>query len=380
MTVREHPKDMRICVVTRGSLNYSETFIRRRVNDLPAETTHVCNWPPWLAHGSRWERILAGRAYYRALSRLRPNAYRQRIDAAYADIFTQRRADAVLAEYGPTGVFVMRACRQLSLPLFVSFHGYDMSRRDALQRFGPEYPELFRQAAGIFAASGLMRERLIEMGAPPDRTHHLPSGADCDVFSGGDPATAPPLVIAAGRFVEKKAPHLTLEAFALAHRECPEARLHMIGEGPLLKSCRELAARLSVAHAVTFTGSLSHHAVAEEMRRARLFAQHSVRAESGDSEGTPVAIQEAGATGLPVVATRHAGIPEVVIDGETGLLVDEGDVVGMSGQMLRLLRDPAYAAALGNAARLRVKEHFSLGRSIERQWAIIESGIARARR
>jgi colanic acid/amylovoran biosynthesis glycosyltransferase len=363
---------MRICVVTIGPLGYSETFIGQRVRELPAETTLVCEWPPWRAAGPRWERTLAGRAYYRALGRLSPGAYRRRIDEAYADIFRRERADAVLAEYGPTGVFCMRACRLLRLPLFVTFHGYDVSHRDALGRFGPEYPELFREAAGIFAASRAMRGRLVGMGAPAGRTHHLPMGADCEKFEGAEPAASAPLVVAAGRFVEKKAPHLTLEAFALALRECPEARLRMIGEGPLLGRCRALAARLGVAHAVTFTGSLPHGRVAEEMRRARLFAQHSVTAESGDAEGTPVSIQEASAAGLPVVSTRHAGIPEVVVEGETGLLVEEGDVEGMSREMLRLLRDPARAAALGRAGRRRVRALFSSAQSIRRQWEIIE--------
>lgn len=371
---------MRICVVTRAPLSYSETFIRQRVEKLPAETTLVFDWPPWRAEGSRWERTLAGRTYYRALSRLRPGAYRRRLDAAYADIFKRERAEAVLAEYGPTGVAVMGACRRLRLPLFVCFHGFDVGRRDILRRFGPQYPELFRQATGIFAVSRVMRDRLVEMGAPAGRTHHAPVGADCELFADSDPASSPPLVVAAGRFVDKKAPHLTLEAFARALRECPEARLRMIGEGPLLKRCRELAARLSVAHAVTFTGSLPHGAVAEEMRRARLFAQHSVRAESGDSEGTPVSIQEASAAGLPVISTRHAGIPEVVIEGVTGLLVDEGDVEGMAREMLRLLRDPAFAAALGDAGRRHAREHFSSARCVERLWAFIDGGIVNARR
>lgn len=369
---------MRICVVTREPLSYSETFIRQRVTDLPAETMHVCEWPPWRVAGSRWETTTAGRTYYRALSLLSPRAFRRRIDAAYTDIFSRWRADAVLAEYGPSGIAVMGACRRLRLPLFVSFHGFDVSRRDILEGFGPEYPELFRQASGVFAVSNVMRDELIKMGARAERTHYIPAGADCELFAGAEPASAPPLVVAAGRFVEKKAPHLTLEAFALALRECPEARLRMIGDGPLLEHCRELAARLSVEHAVTFTGSLSHDKVAEEMRRARLFAQHSVRAASGDCEGTPVSIQEAGASGLPVVSTRHAGIPEVVIEGETGLLVDEGDVEGMSKQMLRLLREPAYAASLGEAGCRRVREHFSSARNIERQWEIIKSSCADA--
>jgi glycosyltransferase involved in cell wall biosynthesis len=368
---------MRICVVTREPLRYSETFIRQRVSDLPAETTLVDVWPPWHAAGSRWERTLAGRAYYRALALLGPRVYRRRIDAAYAEIFRRHGADAVLAEYGPTGVFVAGACRRLGLPLFVTFHGYDVSRRDVLKRFRQEYKELFRQAAAVFAVSSLMRGRLIALGARPERTHHVPAGADCETFAGANPVSSPPVVVAVGRFVEKKAPHLTLEAFAIALRECPEARLRMVGEGPLLRRCRELAVRLSVGHAVTFTGSLPHEAVADEMRRARLFAQHSVRAESGDCEGKPVSIQEASAAGLPVVSTRHAGIPEVVIEGETGLLVNEGDVECMARQMLRLLRDPSYAAGLGEAGRLRAREHFSVARSIARQWEVIEAACAR---
>ncbi|MBV9927403.1 MAG: glycosyltransferase [Acidobacteria bacterium] len=367
---------MRICIVKTGPLTYSETFIGQRVRDLPAETTLIHNWPPWRAEASRWEKTLAGRAYYRALGLLRPRAYRRRIDEAYRKIFERERADVVLAEYGPTGLFVMGACRRLGLPLFVTFHGYDASRRNTLRRFGKEYPELFRQAAGIFAVSRVMRERLIEFGAPDERVHYVTTGANCELFDGADPASAPPLVVAAGRFVEKKAPHLTLEAFARVLRECPDARLRMIGQGPLLRRCRKLAARLSIAHAVTFTGSLPHEAVAAEMRRARLFVQHSVRAESGDSEGTPVSIQEAGAAGLPVVSTRHAGIPEVVVEGETGLLVDEGDVGGMARRMIRLLRDPAHAARLGEAGRRRVREHFSSSSCAERQLEIIERTLA----
>ena len=113
----------------------------------------------------------------------------------------------------------------------------------------------------------------------------------------------------------------------------------------------------------------------EEMRRVRCFVQHSVEAASGDCEGTPVAIIEAGATGLPVVATRHGGIPDVVIEGETGFLVDEHDVDGMAHCMLRLAEDPALAGRLGEAARARIESCFSMQRSIGELWRIIQSCV-----
>ena len=122
-------------------------------------------------------------------------------------------------------------------------------------------------------------------------------------------------------------------------------------------------------------GRCPHSEVGALMQQARAFVQHSVRALSGDSEGTPVAVIEAGASGLPVVATRHAGIPDVIIEGETGFLVDEGDVAGMAAYMIQLARGPALAAGMGQAGRKRIEEHFSMEKSIGNLWKIIESVI-----
>ena len=149
----------------------------------------------------------------------------------------------------------------------------------------------------------------------------------------------------------------------------------MFGEGPLLGICQQLARDLGIVDHVEFLGSRPHPEVAAAMRRARAFVQHSVRASDGDSEGTPVAILEAGASGLPVVATRHAGIQDVVIDGQTGLLVDEGDIDGMAESMRRLLEDPELARRLGMAARERVVSEYSLDRSIDNLWSIIQAAI-----
>jgi glycosyltransferase involved in cell wall biosynthesis len=115
--------------------------------------------------------------------------------------------------------------------------------------------------------------------------------------------------------------------------------------------------------------------VAEEMRRARAFLQHSIRASDGDSEGTPVAILEAQASGLPVIATRHAGIPDVVLDGRTGFLVAEGDVNGMAEKIARLGEDAGLAAELGVEGRSHVLERFTMERSVASLWRIIEQVI-----
>ncbi|MGI9166383.1 MAG: glycosyltransferase [Pyrinomonadaceae bacterium] len=104
------------------------------------------------------------------------------------------------------------------------------------------------------------------------------AGVNCELFGAASPAEAPPLVLAVGRFVQKKAPQITLAAFNEVLRKYPEARLRMIGDGPLLKECQELSKSLAIDGAVTFMGSQPHSVVAKEMRCARLFVQHSIEA------------------------------------------------------------------------------------------------------
>lgn len=147
----------------------------------------------------------------------------------------------------------------------------------------------------------------------------------------------------------------------------------MIGDGPLLPVCQDLAKALNLTHAVTFLGKQSHDVVQRELRSARCFVQHSVIASSGNREGTPVAILEAGMVGLPVVSTRHQGIAEVIRDGENGYLVNERDVDAMSDRMIVLAKEPLLAARLGYAARQHAIVHFDLKKNIEQLWAIIRS-------
>ena len=115
-------------------------------------------------------------------------------------------------------------------------------------------------------------------------------------------------------------------AFQKVLEQVPDARLRMVGEGKLLDPCRDLVDALQMNHAVSFLGSQPHRVVADEMKRARAFTQHSIEASNGDCEGAPLAILEAGASGLPVVSTHHAGIPEVVLHEDTGYIVEEKDI------------------------------------------------------
>ena len=124
---------------------------------------------------------------------------------------------------------------------------------------------------------------------------------------------------------------------------------------------------------VALLGALPQRQIVERMRLARGFVQHSLVAPDGDSEGNPVAVMEAQLCGLPVVATRHAGIPEVVLEEETGLLVDEGDVDGMAVAMRRLVLEPSLAGQFGMAGQRRVERCFT----VQHHWAAVADLLER---
>jgi glycosyltransferase involved in cell wall biosynthesis len=184
--------------------------------------------------------------------------------------------------------------------------------------------------------------------------------------------------LAVGRFVEKKGTHLTLLAFAKALEEAPGARLVMAGDGPLLAPCKQMARGLGLGDRVVFLGAVDHAGVAHLMREARAFVQHSLKAEDGNSEGTPVSVLEAGASRLPVIATAHAGIADAVVHGTTGMLVAEGDVEGMARCMVELARAPELAARLGAAGRERIAREYSMEGSVARLWRVVEEAIEAA--
>jgi len=278
----------------------------------------------------------------------------------------EKRPDVLLAEYGITGVSVLDACRAAGVPLVVHFHGFDATNRPTLAEYGTAYRSVFAYAKAIVAVSDDMVQQLIQLGADPAKVHRNPYGVETERFTGASPARAEKVVLAVGRFTGKKAPQLTIRAFDKVLEKHPDAQLVMIGAGELLDECQKLVGTLQLRHAVRLLGVQSPEEVAGWHRRARVFVQHSmINPENGDSEGTPNTILEASAAGLPIVSTRHAGIKEAVSEGETGFLVEEGDVVGMTAALDRMLSDASLAGTMGQAARQKMLREYEMQKRIE---------------
>ena len=368
--LQNSPHNFRICIVAPEKSAYSETFIHAHIQRLPGTIYPLYggSFPIYKNNGEALLRPLGlwRRGFQLILRKVFKFSFSEEGQRrkALKKFILDNKIEAVLAEYGPTGCAIRNVCQEVGVPLIVHFHGYDAYEEKTLIKYN-RYKELFAAAEAIIIVSKHMKNQLLELGAPAEKLKYIPYGIDLNQFNGAKPQNASPVFLAVGRFVDKKAPHLTLLAFKKVLEKIPEAKLRMFGTGDLHEACWQLTKALQMDHAVSFQGSRSPHEIASEMRQARGFVQHSLRTNSGDSEGTPVVVLEAGASGLPVVSSRHGGIPDVVIDGQTGLLFNEGDINGMAEAILKVAQYPVLAGEMGRKAQERIRENFNMEKSIQ---------------
>jgi len=266
-----------------------------------------------------------------------------------------------------TALTTMIASKLLDIPFSFTAHAYDLfidkvpaapgEGRDARLR------RLTRHASRIVTISEFNRDYLLaKVGSeilekiviircgidPLNFTRHKRVEGDIVRF------------LCVGRFVEKKGHERLLQAFRNVADVRANVRLRLAGDGPLKPAMMELCETLGLSDKVEYLGSVPSESVMEEMRRADVFVLHSVTAKNGDMEGVPVSIMEASATGLPVVSTRHSGIPELVLDGISGLLTDEADTQSFSQNMLRLADNAQLRLKLGEAGCRHVRKNYDL--------------------
>jgi len=220
-----------------------------------------------------------------------------------------------------------------------------------------------------------MKLQLVDLGCPEEKINVSPCGPNIKFDLNIELSKNPLHFLTTGRFVDKKAPQLTIKAFNEVRQNYKDVSMTMIADGPLLNECKELSVRLGCSDSIHFPGPVTQEKIVELMQNSFAFLQHSVRAKDGDSEGTPVSILEAMLAGLPVVSTRHAGIKDVIVEEESGLLVDEFDWKEMSVKMASLIENKVKAEEMGARAKTRVKDLFTMEHHLEKVWNTIHSCI-----
>lgn len=281
-----------------------------------------------------------------------------------ASFLRSRPYDIVHCQFGNHGPSAERliASGATSGQLVTSFRGADMTAH--LARYPHRFRDLFRHGSMFLPVSRDFRERLVALGVPADRVHVQHSGIDIRRFS-FSPRRAPEnraQLLFVGRLTEKKGLAYALEALASLGDRGAGAELTVVGDGPLLASLKRRSTDLGLSDRVRFLGSQPHARVIGLMGVSHLLVAPSVTAANGDQEGIPNVLKEAMATGLPVLTTRHSGIPELVEHGASGLLAPERDVDTLAKYLRTLLEHPELWPDMGRIGRRAVEHGFDADR------------------
>ncbi len=365
-----------ILIVSPTKIGLTETFIRAHIEQLEGQVFYLYGWDLdfktaddislqelYTPKPKAWDKLksLLPHYLYFRLERQRQQQFTK--EAMIKRYLKEYQIDVVLAEYGTAGSFIAPVCVALNIPFLVHFHGIDASSYKTLSYFKEGYLYMIQHAVKIIVVSNAMAQALIVAGCPQDKLVINTYGPHPDYLDVAVDYDADYL-ISVGRHTYKKAPYLTILAFQKVLKQQPHLKLKMIGDGELLDVSKNLVKSLGLESQILLLGGLDRPEIIKHLQSAFVFVQHSLVAHNGDSEGTPVGIIEAMAAGLPVVSTRHAGIPDVVEENVTGFLVDENDIDQMAKYMLQIAENRTLAKNMGEKGTKRIANHFTLNQHL----------------
>lgn len=286
--------------------------------------------------------------------------------------------DAIHCHFGDKGLLALalKEAGVISGPVSVVFHAHELaglSDQEGMKLYGP----LFRSKELLLPISRRWQERLIRWGANPELTcvHHM--GVDIKQFKFESHAPKPDgvnRILSVGRFTEQKGYEYAIKAIAcLKEKVTCQLEYVIIGSGELEVELHELVRDFDIEEIVTFLGPQTQGEVLEQIRHADLFFLPSVTASNGFQEGIPVALMEAMASGVPVVSTRHSGIPELIEHAVSGYLVEERQVEPLADAMAELIINRDIYQRCAEQGRAKIEREFNI-ETLNRQLSNILSG------
>ncbi|NCD40825.1 MAG: glycosyltransferase [Bacteroidia bacterium] len=287
------------------------------------------------------------------------------------------------AHFGWEGFFALGLKRKHNIPLVTRFYGYDVGILPQIPLWRRRYRRLFSQGDYFIVEGNNMKNTLMGMGCPESKiyVHHLGVELEKTPYQSRVPHSQIMRVLIAASFKEKKGIEYALRAIAgvQAIRNDIELQTMIIGDGPLRDLLHGLAKDLEIDKSIQWMGYRSHDFFVQQLYDFDLFLSPSVTALNGDTEGgAPVALIEAGASGLPVISTTHADIPEVVLNGKTGILVPERSVDALVDAVLYLGRNPETRIDMGKQARLHIETNYHAeiqGKQLEAMYSSFDQTI-----
>jgi colanic acid/amylovoran biosynthesis glycosyltransferase len=285
---------------------------------------------------------------------------------ALMNVLERSNARLLHVYFGHIAVHLLPLIRAWKNPSIVSFHGADVM----VDMNKPAYREATRQMLDavklVLVRSESLRRAVVELGCDEKKIEVQRTGIPLDEFpfrernfppddSGGEWR-----FVQAGRLIEKKGLPVTLRAFASFLKRYPNATLTIAGEGPLLDQLQGLAGELKIGGRVSFSGFISQEQLRDLYYGSHIFLHPSETGPDGNQEGIPNSMLEAMASGLPVFATEHGGIPEAIEHGMSGVLVPERDDEELAWALLNAVEDGHFLSQVASGGAEVVREKFDL--------------------
>lgn len=357
-----------------------EDGVSEEVRALAKGTRYL--WPP------RWLRLLSAHARWLALhpwrylstalfllsgrhGRLRERLHTLVHFAAGVQVASEVRRDGVghlHAHFAAHAASIALAASRLAgIPFSFTAHAYDIWQRPLL------LPEKLAECRFAVTCTRKGREELLAAarGANPEKVHVVYHGVNLERFSPGPkrPPEGEFTLLSVSQLHRAKGQHLVLEALAVLAQEGYRFRFRVVGDGPARRELEEQARALNLADRVEFAGRVFHERLAAHYQEADCFVLPCYR-HGRYQDNLPNVLLEAMACALPVVSTRLAGIPELVEEGVSGLLIEQRDVEGLKAALRRLMDDRELAVRMGRAGRRRVERLFDQEASLRRLAAL----------
>jgi glycosyltransferase involved in cell wall biosynthesis len=288
---------------------------------------------------------------------------------ALKSVLKKRNARLLHVYFGQIAVHLLPLIRAWQ-PSIVSFHGADVM----VDMHKPAYREATRQMLDavklVLVRSESLRRAVVDLGCDQNKIVVQHTGIPLEEFPFRErvfvAAGTEWRLVQAGRLIEKKGLPMTLRAFASFLKRYPNATLTIAGEGPLLGELKKLARELTIENRVSFPGFISQEQLQDLYYASHIFLHPSETVPDGNQEGIPNSMLEAMATGLPVFATHHGGIPEAIENGVSGVLVAEHDHKELTRALLDAVQDPDFLSCIaGNGAEV-VRKNFDLNEQARR--------------
>ncbi len=279
----------------------------------------------------------------------------------FGNAFHGTNFDIVHCHFGPNGLIgtYLKECGY-AMRVITSFHGSDINSYP--KRYGSDvYKTLYAKSDLFTANTEYTKGKMIENGCDSSRIYIVPECLIAEEYDGVDGNTREKnSVLTVGRLEEKKGHVYALRAIAKIRTEIPGIKYYIVGGGSLMETLQQEALSLGISDACCFVGSCTSEQVRDFYSRCEVFTLPSVTASNGDKEGQGLVLQEAQICGLPVVSTRHNGIPDGILENETGFLVEERDVDALADRLKALLLDESLRKSFGARGKSFVSAKYDI--------------------